>query len=528
MRKTLSHLGRAAVCALGLASATPALAHPHIFIDAELDIVFNGNGAVSELRHRWTFDSLFSTWAVQGLDSDGDGTVSPAEMQELAEENVSGLSEYHFYTFAGDGQRDLDFRGVGTPSMSFANDRTTLSFAVAPETPYFVRPDFEIAVNDPEYYVAISFRAPQDVKLIDAPAGCSAVLHPPQELSPELEDQLYALGPDVTQLPEGLANAMRGVQGAIALDCPPNPLAEQTPLDAIAEVAPARPTPFGGPPPEVGMPMARDGLLGWIGERQRSFYAAINDALTALKSDGNGFWVLGGLSFLYGVFHAAGPGHGKVVISSYVMANERQFRRGVALSFASALLQGLVAVAFVLVAAGLMRMTSLAMSSAARWIEIGSFVLVMLLGVWLVVRHLLGLGHGRHEHHHRDHDHDHHHHEHEHAHHVVTPQQTGGSWREQLAVVLAVGLRPCSGALVVLVFALSQGLLAAGVVAVLLMSLGTAITVAVLASIAVGAKGLALRLGGGGAVSAGLVWWLELAGGLAVAGFGLLLLLASL
>ena len=80
--------------------------------------------------------------------------------------------------------------------------------------------------------------------------------------------------------------------------------------------------------------------------------------------------------------------------------------------------------------------------------------------------------------------------------HVVMPGQTGGGWREQLGVVLAVGLRPCSGALIVLAFALSQGLLAAGIVAVLLMGLGTAITTGSLAALAVGAKGLARTTGG--------------------------------
>jgi nickel/cobalt exporter len=113
-------------------------------------------------------------------------------------------------------------------------------------------------------------------------------------------------------------------------------------------------------------------------------------------------------------------------------------------------------------------------------------------------------------------------------HHVVAPSDLRGSWREQLSVVLAVGLRPCSGALVVMVFALSQGVLAAGVASVLLMGLGTAITVGVLASLAVGAKGLASRIGGAdSAFAQGLVWWAELAGAVFVLLFGLLLLLAS-
>lgn len=112
---------------------------------------------------------------------------------------------------------------------------------------------------------------------------------------------------------------------------------------------------------------------------------------------------------------------------------------------------------------------------------------------------------------------------------VVGPAQLRNDWREQAAVVLGVGLRPCTGALVVLVFALSQGLLAAGIVAVLLMGIGTGITVAVLASLAAAGKGLAQRIGGvRSRLAAGLVWWLELIGAVAVFGFGLLFLLASL
>jgi len=112
---------------------------------------------------------------------------------------------------------------------------------------------------------------------------------------------------------------------------------------------------------------------------------------------------------------------------------------------------------------------------------------------------------------------------------VVTPAAIEGGWREQLGVVLSVGLRPCSGALVVLVFALSQGLIVAGIAAVFLMGAGTAITVAILASIAVGAKGLARRIGGiDNPVTGMVMWWAELLGAVAVLAFGVVLVLASI
>lgn len=111
----------------------------------------------------------------------------------------------------------------------------------------------------------------------------------------------------------------------------------------------------------------------------------------------------------------------------------------------------------------------------------------------------------------------------------MTADAAKGSWREQLGVVLAVGMRPCSGALVVLVFALSQGVLLAGIASVFLMGLGTFITVAVLATIAATAKGFAgrlMKLRGRG--TGALFWWIELAGACLVFVFGVTLTLASI
>lgn len=528
---------------LFLAFVTPAAAHPHIFIDAGATIVFDDSGALIGIRHTWTFDEAFSVWQIQGLDTNNDGVTSSEEMQDLADESMAGLAEYQFYTFAGEGEDTLPMAPLENARLSHQNGRSTLTFGVKPVTPYAIRDRLEIAINDPEYYVAITFAGPEAVTLENAPAGCQVEMEPPHDMPDDVAAQLYALPPDVTELPPELAAALRGVQGAIVVSCPASGAAQrESALEAVTQVARAAPTmPFGGPPPEPGFSMPKTGLLGWIATQQRDFYQALTAALGRLKTDNAAFLVLGSLSFLYGIFHAAGPGHGKVVISSYVLANERQVRRGILLSFAAAMVQSTVAVAFVLVAALLLNMTSVAMGDAANWIGIASYGLVALLGLWLVGRKVIGLGRRRshapdlaakaraHLHDHADHDRHDHGDDDAHTHHVVTPDQLRGDWREQLGVVLAVGARPCSGALVVLVFALSQGLLAAGIAAVFLMGLGTAITVAILATLAVSAKGLALRFAGGnGGVAAGLVWWGELLGAVLVLGFGVLLLAASL
>lgn len=520
--------------------AGPAAAHPHIWIDARAVLVFGDDGQLTEIRNHWTFDEAFSVWQIQGLDVDEDGITTPEEMQELADENLVGLAEYGFYTSLTRDGEQVPLTSGENGRFEFKNNRSTLSFSVRPEKPVSGR--FELAIADPEYYVAINFSGLADVVLDNAPAGCAARLTPGHDVSPEVQARLGDLPPDVTELPPDLAAALRGSQGAIVVECPSaTPQVPETAVEATEQVAQSGPAlPFGGPPPEPGFRLPRTGFLGWIQTSQEQFYQALNAALATLKTDWTGFWVLGGLSFLYGVFHAAGPGHGKVVIGSYLLANERQMRRGIVLSFLAAMTQSLVAVVFVGVAAALLGLSSAVMNDAVGWIEIAAYGLVVLLGLWLIARKLFGWGHSHgahavahddhghapHEHHH---DHAHGHDEHDHHQHVVTADQVKGDWREQLGVVLGVGLRPCSGALVVLVFALSQGILLAGIAAVFLMGLGTALTVSTLAGLAVGAKGLARRFAGAdNPVLGQALWWVELLGAVVVFSFGLVLLLAAI
>jgi nickel/cobalt exporter len=293
--------------------------------------------------------------------------------------------------------------------------------------------------------------------------------------------------------------------------------------------------PFGGARPQAPAPPPADGLVGWILAKQAEFSLAMRGMLRSAKADGGVVWGLFGLSFLYGIFHAAGPGHGKAVISSYVVANEETWRRGVVLSFASALLQAMVAVAIVIVATMIFNATMATMCKTERYIEIASYALIALIGlrlIWVKAKgflttarrisrplHAVGAAVTAHDHkhdqdHHHGHDHDHghrdghdhhghHHHDEEHASawgHAHGPEPAAlagpGGWRRGLAAIVAVGLRPCSGAILVLVFALAQGLLWVGVVATFVMALGTALTVAAIATLAVGAKSFAAQLAG--------------------------------
>jgi nickel/cobalt transporter (NicO) family protein len=287
-------------------------------------------------------------------------------------------------------------------------------------------------------------------------------------------------------------------------------------IDGIMNVVLAQ-TPFGGPRP--GAEPQVGGFVGWLLAKQSEFYREMSATIRAAKSDGQAVWTLLAISFAYGVFHAAGPGHGKAVISSYLVANQETARRGVVLSFASALMQSLVAVMVVGVIAWLLNATAKTMCSAERTIEIASYALIAAFGARLVwikgggfVRALqaqqpipatASVAHSHAHDRHHGHDHGHHHHHHEHNEHCghshgPVPSELGGpgGWRRGLGAILAVGLRPCSGAILILVFALAQGLFWAGVAATFVMGLGTAITVAAIAVMAVSARDLAGRLSG--------------------------------
>jgi len=346
------------------------------------------------------------------------------------------------------------------------------------------------------------------------------------------------------------------------------------PLSAFGPPS-ATPSPFGAPsqapsafaPPRAA-PLQASGPIGaifsWVVDTQQTMQRELANGVKRLKTE-NAFAAavgLAALSFLYGVVHAVGPGHGKTIISSYVVANEQTVRWGVIISFIAAALQALTAVALVGVLAIALNASGIAIKSWTLQLESVSYALIALVGLWLLTTQLLriwrrwqdagadpvvALPHADHDdHHHHDH-HDHHAHDHDHlpgddhyhhhhaegeiCHHVVDAQAVSGpmSWRKIMAVVFSVGVRPCSGAILVLVFALTQGLFWAGVAATFAMAFGTAITVAALATLALGSRELALKLGRGGGAWANAVWTTCALGGSAlILLFGATLFAASL
>lgn len=306
-------------------------------------------------------------------------------------------------------------------------------------------------------------------------------------------------------------------------------------------------------------------FLNWANARQQEFYRTLTGVLKEMREGRMQAWWMVTLSFGYGVFHAAGPGHGKAVISSFMLANDVTLRRGILLSFVSAFIQAAVAIVLMAALFVLLRGSAVNMTNATYVLEVASYALITAFGAWLLWQklqpRLASLFAGRPaaslsaaavERGHEGHGHapgeacDH-------VRgrfggdasrfqsagmvcadcgnsHAPDPSRLVGdfSWRMAWSAVAAVGLRPCTGALIVLSFAFLNGLYAGGILSVLAMALGTAITVSILAALAVTAKGWAVAIAGEGSAGARIHAAIEIGGAALVFLLGATLLAASL
>ncbi|NDJ56798.1 nickel/cobalt transporter [Enterobacteriaceae bacterium 4M9] len=232
-------------------------------------------------------------------------------------------------------------------------------------------------------------------------------------------------------------------------------------------------------------------------------------------------------SFIYGVLHALGPGHGKIVITTWLATHPSRLKSSLRLTFAASVLQGLVAIGLVTLLLALLQLPARSLHMSSFWLEKGSYLLVGVLGLllcWRALRHLRRLlkrptftAFTLHHEHSADCGCGHQH--------MPTEQQlaTGEDWRARLMVVLSMGMRPCSGTIMVLLFSKVIGVYAWGMAAALAMAAGTALTISALALLVHGFRSLAQRLGQG---RAPVLWRQVGAASLALAG-GMILVAAA-
>ena len=159
--------------------ATPASAHPHVWVTYESTVTYDKD-TVTGIEHVWTFDDMYTAMAVQGLDKNGDGTYDRTELAELAKVNMDGLKDFDYFTFAKLGSQDLKFTGPAEPWLEHTNGILRLHFRLPLATPVLAEADgLNFSVYDPSFFIAFEPEKTDAIKLASAPAGCSASIGDP-------------------------------------------------------------------------------------------------------------------------------------------------------------------------------------------------------------------------------------------------------------------------------------------------------------------------------------------------------------
>jgi ABC-type uncharacterized transport system substrate-binding protein len=205
-----------AAAAAALSLAGPASAHPHVWVTMKSTVVYAPDGTLVGVRHAWTFDDMFSTFATQGLESKKKGEFTRDELQPLAKVNVESLKEYDFFTYAKANGKKTTFVEPTEYHLEYTDQLLTLHFLLPLKTPAKLQSlDFE--VFDPGYFVDFQLAEKDAVALAGAPNGCKFTVGKPQEMTKEMAQRLSQIGPG-EQIPENTFGAQ--FANKIAVKCP--------------------------------------------------------------------------------------------------------------------------------------------------------------------------------------------------------------------------------------------------------------------------------------------------------------------
>jgi ABC-type uncharacterized transport system substrate-binding protein len=204
------------------AAAIPlaAAAHPHVFVQAKAEVLFDAQGRMTYVRHVWQFDPAFSAFATQGLDTNHDGKLSQSELAGLAKTNVTSLKYYRYFTWLSVGGKQIKLNDPDQYFLHMYNGLLTLFYQLPLATPTPPGPKMTLEIYDPEYFVAFTFDKTQPITLYHAPAGCTAQYHPPKPLSASIMMRLSEIPASQHDLPPALRDAAVGLANVITMSCP--------------------------------------------------------------------------------------------------------------------------------------------------------------------------------------------------------------------------------------------------------------------------------------------------------------------
>jgi ABC-type uncharacterized transport system substrate-binding protein len=177
LRGLLRLLGMLAALSVGMAAAE---AHPHVWITSTSELMYAPDGSITGVRHAWTFDDMFSTYALQGLETKTKGVYSHEELAPLAQTNVESLKEFGFFTFAKADGRKQKFEEPVDYFLEYKDTRLTLHFTLPLKMPVKAR-ELVLEVFDPEFFIDFTFADQDPVRLVGAPGACQMKFQRPND-----------------------------------------------------------------------------------------------------------------------------------------------------------------------------------------------------------------------------------------------------------------------------------------------------------------------------------------------------------
>jgi nickel/cobalt transporter (NicO) family protein len=295
----------------------------------------------------------------------------------------------------------------------------------------------------------------------------------------------------------------------------------------FAQEAPNPFTASGARPREGAIHAMTSGVSAFLANVMAPVQRSLNESLSVLTRSLEGSRSLGGLLFVvlislaYGLFHAAGPGHGKTIVSSYFLANEARVRHSFIVGYMIAIVHALAALAVVLILSFVIHgLFSTGIETANHYIQLVTFAVIALIGLFLLVARIRGSEH---------------HHLHLGGHHAHDEQDHEGEAAQRItlrrlaAIAVPAGVIPCPGAVAIVLFALSMNMIGVSIISVVAISIGMGLTISVTGTLVILAKKGAVRIfagpsGQGGSTARRVI---EIGGAAVLFLFGIVFFLAQ-
>lgn len=174
--------------------ATVAQAHPHVWVTSSSELVYAADGSITGVRHAWTFDDMFTTYALQGIETKTKGVYSREQLAPLAKDNVENLKEFGFFTFAKADGKKQKFEEPVDYFLEYRDEALTLHFTLPLKAPVKAR-QLALDIFDPAFFIDFKFEEKDPIKLVGAPAGCQLKVQRPGEAdAKKLTEEMIASG----------------------------------------------------------------------------------------------------------------------------------------------------------------------------------------------------------------------------------------------------------------------------------------------------------------------------------------------